>query len=545
MENEKYQKLRVRAKEIIGDKNLTLKASDFEEVSLLLEEFAAFQIELELQNEELKDAQLMLQLEKERYSDLYHNSPVGYLQLNRNGVILDFNNRAVEILNFSPKQMMKKPLVALIDKEYISDFYEHIESVFNHSGEGNVSLVITITDKFAKKRILKLKSNLLNDKNKKNIYCRSTLEDITQDIENHNKINELNNRLEASMIAGDMAWWEVELPSGKVTFNDNKAAMLGFLPQNFSHYNDFMKLVHPDDVEPTLNAFRQLIYGEVEIYECEYRIKHSDGHYLWFHDIGKITSHQANVFIVNGIVTNINEKKEYQNQLLELNATKDTFFSIIAHDLKNHFTSILGFSELLIKKSHNADAETIKRFAQNIHNATRSTYRLLENLLEWSRSQTGQIKFNPEYYNLDGIVNEAITISKNQAEKKEISITSFVSNSLTVFADHNMINTVMRNLISNALKFTPRGGRVEIRAEQTDTQTFVSVSDNGVGMSQVVQNRLFKISEKITSYGTENENGTGIGLVLCKEFIEKHSGSIGVESELDKGSTFTFSLPKK
>ena len=232
-------------------------------------------------------------------------------------------------------------------------------------------------------------------------------------------------------------------------------------------------------------------------------------------------------------------------ELQDLNNTKNKFFSIISHDLKNPFQSILGFSEILANEIETCSSAEIIEFAHSIHNSSQHTYRLLENLLEWSRSQNESISFKPETLNLQQIINETLRISANTSQAKNISIRSEIHDSFSCIGDKHMISTIVRNLVANAIKYTHRFGVITITAVEKDNTVEISVKDNGIGLNLQRIDKLFKISEKNSEPGTENERGTGLGLVLCKEFTEKHGGTIWVESELEKGSTFTFSIPQR
>jgi len=238
-----------------------------------------------------------------------------------------------------------------------------------------------------------------------------------------------------------------------------------------------------------------------------------------------------------------NELKESQEKLTELNATKDKFFSIIAHDLKNPFSSIWGFSDLLINNYDSYDKEKIIRFIKNIKSSSQNTYKLLENLLVWSMSQTGKIEFSPIKFNVYNVIFEEISLSENLSFAKNININYNIDKNINVIADRNMISTVLRNLITNAIKYTNKNGEITITAENLNQFIKISISDNGIGISQEIIDKLFNISNKQSMPGTEREQGTGLGLILCKEFIEKHEGKIWAESEIDKGSTFSFTLP--
>jgi len=233
----------------------------------------------------------------------------------------------------------------------------------------------------------------------------------------------------------------------------------------------------------------------------------------------------------------IETKKE---KLSELNATKDKFFSIIAHDLKNPFHGILGLSDLIV---NNKNSNETLQFAEMIQVSAKSAYKLLENLLEWSRAQTGKIEFKAENFALDILLHEIVGLLDNTAKAKNILITCEIPDFFIIHADRNMINTILRNLISNALKFTNKNGTVTIKAVQKSNEIEITVSDTGVGMSEKICSKLFKISEKVSTLGTEQEKGTGLGLLLCKEFVERHNGRIWVESQLTRGSDFIFTIP--
>ena len=236
--------------------------------------------------------------------------------------------------------------------------------------------------------------------------------------------------------------------------------------------------------------------------------------------------------------------RESENQLRELNATKDKFFSIIAHDLKSPFNAIVGFSELLVELMKEKDYEGIEEYAGYIHDSSLRAMSLLSNLLEWSRTQIGRMNYTPEAIELNAVILEATDLLNDSAKQKGITISSTIPENLIVFADKTMISTVLRNLVSNAIKFTNFGGQVILSSQQVDDELLVSVSDNGVGINNDSIPNLFLIERSKSTSGTEKETGTGLGLILCKEFIEKHGGRIWAESEVGIGSTFKFTLPR-
>jgi signal transduction histidine kinase len=246
-------------------------------------------------------------------------------------------------------------------------------------------------------------------------------------------------------------------------------------------------------------------------------------------------------FKINEMHDEIEKQKNY---LEKLNNTKDKFFSIIAHDLKNPFNSIKGFTELLLENGDSYTEERKRKFLKIIASSTTKASELLNNLLIWANSQSGKIQFNPEKLNLNKQIENVCTFLGAQALSKEVEIKTNLKPNIFVFADKNMINTALRNLISNAIKFTNKNGLIEVTSKENEQEIVVEVKDNGIGISKEEIENLFSLDSKQTHVGTANEQGTGLGLLLCYEFIKKNKGELTVTSELNKGSIFKFTLPK-
>jgi len=236
--------------------------------------------------------------------------------------------------------------------------------------------------------------------------------------------------------------------------------------------------------------------------------------------------------------------KENEQQLKEKNVAKDKFLSIIAHDLRNPFNSIIGFSDLLLKNLEKDESQSKnKQYAEVIYSEAKHTLDLLDNLLNWSRSQEGRLQYYPETMDVRKLIMSTIKLLKYAANQKKIIINYQLDFNLKITADKNMLNTVIRNLVSNAIKFTKEGGKIEVIAKRENNKIIISVSDTGTGIKKKDIDKLFKIEEGFRSKGTNKEGGTGLGLLLCKEFVEKQEGQIWAESTYGKGSTFTFTIP--
>jgi len=230
-------------------------------------------------------------------------------------------------------------------------------------------------------------------------------------------------------------------------------------------------------------------------------------------------------------------------EISNANKQKDRFFSIIAHDLRGPFNGFLGLTELLASEIDTMDKEEIQSSAAIMASSAKNLENLLENLLEWSCMEQGLIPFTPQEINLYQTTIECILILQAAAEKKEIQIQNKIEDDTIVFADNHMLHTIIRNILSNAVKFTQKGGSITIQAEKDSKNTILSITDSGIGMNAKIVENIFKLNVKTNRNGTENEPSSGLGLILCKEFIEKHGGKIGVESGENKGTTFYCSFP--
>ena len=233
------------------------------------------------------------------------------------------------------------------------------------------------------------------------------------------------------------------------------------------------------------------------------------------------------------------------DKLQEANQTKDKFLSIIAHDLKNPFNAIVGFSDLLCSSYADLDDETKLDLIKDIQHSAKLNFNLLEKMLEWAMSQSDHIPFKPETLTLGTVISDSTSYAAYQANQKQIKIKTETQADLSIFADENMLTSLLRNLISNAIKFTPDKGEIRIKTENLNEKIKISIKDNGVGMSPDNIEKLFRTDAKVQTAGTKEEKGTGLGLLICKEFVDKHQGEIWVESIVGKGSEFIMLFPKR
>jgi signal transduction histidine kinase len=241
----------------------------------------------------------------------------------------------------------------------------------------------------------------------------------------------------------------------------------------------------------------------------------------------------------------ITERKNFEKQLTQLNADKDRFISILSHDLRNPFNSLLGFTKLLRQKLRDYPIEKTEKMVESIYNTVKSTHELLEDTLLWASIHSKKIIFSPSIINISEVFSEAIKILGPSANAKNTTITHTSVNDLFVNADVYMLKAILRNILSNAIKFTNDGGRIEISALHADSHTIIKISDTGIGIKSDALEKLFTIIPNKSTKGTANETGTGLGLLLCKEFVDKHGGKIWVESIINKGTTVSFTIPDR
>jgi PAS domain S-box-containing protein len=313
------------------------------------------------------------------------------------------------------------------------------------------------------------------------------------------------------------------------------------------------KVIHPDDLPLIKRRLKTLFRSRLQSSEeLEFRIINRNGNLVWVRNkINIIRDEFGSIQKIYGLVSDITLRKKAEDELkrstenlVKLNDAKDRFISVISHDLRSPFSSILGFTDLLLNDDELTE-EDKKQYARYIQESSRSMLALVSSLLDWTRLQTGRIRFEPEKFAAAAVVDEAIQVLAGSAFQKHIKITNEVKHDSIIFADKGLLLQVFNNLISNAIKFTRTGGEIVISANASEKIRFLefSVKDNGVGIQEENIKNLFRVETKYTSEGTAGEKGSGLGLSLVKEIVEKHGGDISVESEYLKGSTFRFTIP--
>ena len=312
----------------------------------------------------------------------------------------------------------------------------------------------------------------------------------------------------------------------------------------------WLKDVHPEDLENLMNEYLKSFKSR-KPFTFEFRLKDKSGKYEWMIIRGRPRLSRDNIFIgFIGSCTNINMQKEFEGkikkvneELVEINAAKDKFFSIISHDLRSPLGGLMQILEILNETDSDLEEDEKKEIISEAAGVSKMVFALMENLLEWSRIQTGKIPYNPEKIELLPIVKEIEALYLQNFKNKQIIFSNEILPDVLVFADLRMTNTILRNLISNAIKFSKPNSEISVTAEPGEKFIIIKVKDAGVGIDENNISKLFRTDVSHSTEGTANEKGTGLGLVLCRELVEKQGGKIGVESKKDVGSTFYFTLP--
>ena len=375
--------------------------------------------------------------------------------------------------------------------------------------------------------------------------------DITEQIETQKALKESEEKFR-SIFENSGIGKAILTPKGEfIKVNNSFAEMLGYGIEEFNNIH-ILDITHPSEIEHTLQIMKELEQDK-SLHYIQYENKYlrKNGKTFWGYVIitpipdesGKpsflIAQLQDITIRKNAEVKLINHAEELQ----ELNQSKDKFFSIISHDLRSPFNALLGLSEYTTKFFDDLSKEEIKESIENIHASSKKVYNLMQNLLEWAQIQTGGLEFEKSKIDLCEILKSILELYKETANSKNINLTSNISNSIFLYADLYMIETVLRNLVSNGIKFTHPGGNISISAAVKSDLVEVTVEDNGIGITPDNQKKLFSIDKQYRVDGTDDEKGTGLGLILCKDFVEKNNGTISVKSELKEGSKFTFTVP--
>lgn len=485
---------------------------------------------------------------EQKYRNLIQYSPAGILYMDHLGKVLEINEKMLNIIGLHNDKSIEEincfdyaPMKAMGISDDLKKCLDSGKVIYND---------IHHVTKWGKNVYLKYYLTPISEDKKSTTNIIANVEDITASLEAAKSRRE--SELKYRMLVENSLQAMLIIQDAKMIFANKRM-------EELSHYSFeelsgkgrqwIELLIHPDDKMRSMKNVRDALSGKQVKPKQVYKIIRKDGKVRIMETISSVVDFKGKPAMLVVAIDDTARKnavtrlEESEKQLLGANAMKDKFFSIIAHDLKNPFSSIVGFSNLLYEAYGNFSEKQRKSFIKNICEASENTYKLLQNLLEWARTQTGNIEFDPELIDIGQIITENISILSSGFLNKHITVQSHVPENTTAIADENMIKVVVRNLLSNALKFTNENGNIVITAINKETELEICVEDDGVGISEENMEKLFRIDGHLKSRGTSNEEGTGLGLILCKEFVTKNKGEIHIESMLGKGSKFYFTLP--
>lgn len=380
------------------------------------------------------------------------------------------------------------------------------------------------------------------------------IRNISESLRAQKELSTAQSRLQLAAKVAGIDPWENNLVTGEAIGGEQIYFELGYndaeIPKTISHIYD---IVHPDDLPDVKQKLSEHFAGKTNFYTSDFRMRNKWGEYRWVANFGMVIerTESGDPLRLVGLTMNINERKRTEEkirkqneELLKINAEKDKFFSIIAHDLRGPFQGFIGLTEVLTEQGVEMTHEEFIDLAKTLQTTAKNIYELLENLLGWAMIKRGTKKFAPEKLRLLPNVKSVLDLLNPQIIAKRHTINLSVNSETELLADRESVRTIFRNIISNAIKFTPEGGEIKIIENKSEKGfVLIGIADNGIGMPTEIRENLFKLNVKVSRHGTNNEPSTGLGLILCKELIEKHGGEIWVESDSDSGSTFWFTLP--
>ena len=535
-------KLRKRAEELLMKKpsKSVSHFSNIETVSLL-HELEVYQVELELQNEEL----LLAICEARDAIQLYDFAPSGFFTLSKEGEIVNLNLRGAQMLGEERKDLKNCLLGIFVSDGTKSIFNLFLDKIFNNLTKESCEVTLYTNGCLATHVHL---TGIVSDDCEQ---CLVTAMDLIELKHAEQALNESEIKYRELVENSPDA---IAIYSEGVIALVNKECLHLLAATNADELigKSVIEFVHADYRAFVIERMKEVAIEGTVLPLVEEKFIRLDGSEVDV-EVKSMSIRLDNKPAVQLIVRDITECKQVDAEiklkneaLSKLVAEKDKLFSIIAHDLRSPFNALLGFTQMLDEDLPKMNMEEIQQIASVLKKSATNVYNLLENLLEWSSIRRGITGFDPTSLLLMSKIKESMQSILESAIRKEIEISFDIPNNMVVFADTNMFESIIRNLFSNAVKFTAKGGKITFMAKSSDRKFVeISIHDTGLGMNNEILDKLFSIDEQVSRKGTDNEPSTGLGLAICKDLIEKHGGRIWAESEEGKGSTFFFTLPGK
>jgi len=473
--------------------------------------------------------------------------PTGVYILDEKGLIIEVNNPALDLVGGEKDNVIQTSFFNLIEENQKSYFQTFLDKTFETKNTQKAEFKILGKDNNYFHSLVFAKC-MAGEEPEKRLYSVNLI-DLTHYKMQEELIRENQIRFENMANTAPVMIWIADVDGlfsflNKVWLDFTGNEMGDDLGMNW------LKNVHPEDLEKLLDYYQNAFRLKTP-FSCEFRFKRKDDIYRWIMINGTPRFSRTGIFMgFIGSCTDINEQKESEVkiqkiniELEEINATKDKFFSIISHDLRSPLSGLMQILFIIAEDYDSLPNEEKLEMIMDVANTSKKTYELMENLLEWSSVQTGTIPFYPKNIKIIDVLNNLDELYNQNLKSKEITLKIDIEPETSVYADKKMVETILRNLISNAIKFTHPNGTISVSSEVSDDFIVIKVGDNGVGINAETLSELFKVDKVQSTPGTKKETGTGLGLILCKELVEKQNGKMWVESKEDEGTTFYFSLP--
>ncbi len=473
--------------------------------------------------------------------------PTGIFDLafivNEDSQILRFASSDNALLFASPDYFLGKRVVEVLPPGAAATCHECIQQAFMSNMAAECEYNLDFDGKVCFFRAVV--NPLMGNNHPEQRQAIVTIQDITTNKLQANEYIELNHRYKTIFESANAGIAFADAGGNLVEVNKAFEELVGYSNDQLKKMH-FSYFIHPEDLADEVVLIEQMIKNKITGFRIEKRFQRQNNEIIWVDaSISNIRDENGEVKFLVGVCTNIDKRKKQELQLEELNATKNKLFSIIAHDLRNPLNVISGLVNILVNDFEKEELRSeSKQILDMLTQSTLGANILLENLLQWARAQTNTISFCPTKTELKFIADDLIHQLSGMAHAKNISLTSSVKSEQPYLLDWQMISTILRNLMTNAIKFTPQGGKVELSICAHEHDISFEVKDNGIGMDKTRVNHLFDANQIQITPGTANEKGTGLGLLVCKEFAKAHGGTLTVSSEIGKGSTFTLRIPK-
>lgn len=539
----RHDRLRKEAERIINE----LKNKQTEELSQSdknVHELQVYQIELELQNDELKRSTEELDISHKRFTDLFEHAPVGYFLISESFSILNVNLSATIMLNLAKGNIIGKSFPKFIHPNFQDSFYLLTRKVL----ESDDLFTEEIKIKSGQGEEFYAQLQCIRDFDTTTAARRIRL--VMIDISERKRIEKKLKRFRAALDSTADNIFLLDYHSTRfIDVNESSSRNLGYSRKEFLD-------MKPGDINPQFSEAYIAQLRKTHLYEMDKSVTlemdyfRKDGTLINVEVYLKATLIEDEKIIV-AVARDISERKknqdklaQYAKELEDLNTGKDKFLSIISHDLRGPFLGLKGYTQMLIEEYDLLEKEEILDYLGKVHESSKDLYTLVDNLLKWSRLELGKIPFEPMAFNLHDELESVMKLLSGIAAKKEITLHNQIQKDLYPFADRLMLISIIQNLVGNAIKFTKKNGWVKVHSSLNGEVITLYVEDNGVGMSEEVKEKLFTLDKGHTSRGTAGEKGTGFGLIITKEMVKKMGGDIVVESEPTQGTKFSFTLPK-